>query len=173
MTTLTFADVQARLGGKPFVGYYASTGKGMQSLDELDLISHIEDNLYVGGCLNGIDLGDFFDYVFSMYKWEAYAVAPTTKVHTVTMYDKHGEVDALEIDDLANRVADALDTGKNVLVHCQAGVNRSNLVAAAALVKRGRTPVEAINLLREKRGKVVLANPDFEAHIRGLSNEEA
>lgn len=165
----TFDELLDTIPVQPFRGYYVNKQGGSASIDDLTLISHIEDNLYVGGCMDGIDLGDFFSHVFSMYKWEAYTVGPHTKVHTVTMYDAHGAADPAEIEDLAQRVSDALDKGGNVLVHCQAGINRSNLVAAAALVKRGRTPEEAIGLLRNRRHRHVLANRSFEDHIKGLA----
>lgn len=164
----TFDELMDTIDTRPFHGYYVRHDNGQHSISDLALISHVEDNLYVGGCMNGVDLGDFFGYVFSMYKWEAYKVAPGTRVHTVTMYDSHEGPLPAEIDDLAERVSNALDTGGNVLVHCQAGINRSNLVAAAALVRRGRTPDEAINLLRDKRHKAVLANSTFERFVRGL-----
>ena len=48
------------------------------------------------------------------------------------------------------------------LVHCQAGLNRSGLVAARALMLEGMSGSEAIALLREKRSSAVLCNPSFE-----------
>ena len=52
------------------------------------------------------------------------------------------------------------------LVHCQAGLNRSSLVAARALVLGGRTPDEAITLIRRKRSPACLCNPAFERWLR-------
>lgn len=164
----SFDDLLASIPDTPFKGFYVNKEGGRASIEDLALISHVEDNLYVGGCLHGVDLGDFFSHVFSMYRWEAYTVDPETKVYTVTMYDAHGAADPIEVDDLAARVSNALDTGGNVLVHCQAGINRSNLVAAAALVRRGRTPSEAITLLRNKRHRHVLANRSFEDYVNNL-----
>lgn len=154
------------LPDSPYRGYYVNKDNQAASIDDLPLISHIENNLYVGGCIQGVDLGDFFSHVFSMYKWETYTVGPETQVHTVTMYDSASEpVDITTVDDVSDRVVKALAEGGNVLVHCQAGINRSNLIAASALVKMGRTPSEAIGLLREKRSSIVLANRTFEDFI--------
>jgi protein-tyrosine phosphatase len=48
------------------------------------------------------------------------------------------------------------------LVHCTAGVNRSALIVAAALIQEGMDAAPAIALLRAKRGPDVLFNQNFE-----------
>jgi protein-tyrosine phosphatase len=161
---MDFKQLSADLESQPITGYL-HTGERLN----VPLISHIEDNLYVGGCIHGVNLEDFFSHVLSLYKWEQYKVGPNTQTFTVTMYDSHEGPDPVEIEYLAQRVCDALDEGGNVLVHCQAGINRSNLVAGAALVKRGRTPDEAIALLREKRSPLVLANSTFYNFLRRIN----
>lgn len=167
---MEFEDLD--LPDSPYQGYYINRGGRTVSIDTLPLISHIKDNLYVGGCIEGVKLKNFFSHVFSMYKWEKYHVDPFTKVHTVTMYDSNEGPDRAEIDDLAWRVAQALKDGGNVLVHCQAGINRSNLVAAAALVKLGYTVTDAIALLRKQRSNIVLANQTFEKFLLESYNSE-
>jgi protein-tyrosine phosphatase len=52
--------------------------------------------------------------------------------------------------------------------NCQAGLNRSGLVAALALIRDGMTPAQAIELLRSKRSPAVLCNPTFERYLRSL-----
>lgn len=157
---------ELNLPTEPYKGMYVNKAGKYASISGLPLISHIEDNLYVGGCVHGVEIGDFFSHVFSMYKWENYHTGPKTSVYTVTMLDSHDEPDPLEIDDIADRVVAALESGGNVLVHCQAGINRSNLIAASALVKMGKSVDEAIDLLREKRSPHVLANATFENFLR-------
>jgi protein-tyrosine phosphatase len=125
------------------------------------LFSHIEDNLYVGGCIDGVRLPDDFQTVVSLYQWERYALGPNTERVEVEMYDAGEIPDESQLHELADTVNAALDRGGKVLVHCQAGLNRSNLVTALALIKRGRTPEQAIALLREKRSPVVLCNRAF------------
>lgn len=134
------------------------------------LISHIEDNLYVGGCINGVRLDDDWQTVVSLYKWERYALGPNTQRYEVTMYDAGEVPDIEQLHQLADTVVAALLVGGKVLVHCQAGLNRSNLVAALALIKLGRTPSEAIGLLREKRSPVVLCNQAFEQWLLSLDH---
>lgn len=163
---MNFDELLDSIPADPFYGYYVNKDGRNASISDLALISHIEDNLYVGGCMQGVDLGDFFDYVFSMYKWEQYKVDPSTKVYTVTMYDSNAEPDALEIDSIATQVVNALEQGGNVLVHCQAGINRSNLIAATALTLwKGLSAADAIDVLRERRHRNVLANSTFERFL--------
>lgn len=162
----TFDELLGTIPALPFEGYYVNKNGRRASITDLALISHITDNLYVGGCIDGVELGDFFSHIFSMYKWEKYSVATTTKVHTVTMYDSNDEPLPAEIDEISDKVVEALEKGGNVLVHCQAGINRSNLIAASALMKwKGLSAADAIDMLREKRHSNVLANATFERFL--------
>lgn len=51
---------------------------------------------------------------------------------------------------------------QQVLVCCQAAINRSGLDVALKLIRDGYEPKDAIHLMREKRGQAVLANRHFE-----------
>jgi protein-tyrosine phosphatase len=148
-------------------GYaHAAIEAGRDGYFNAPLISHIEGNLYVGGCINGVRLDEDFAHVVSLYKWERYTLGGNTRRIEVEMYDASDVPAAEQIDWIAEHVVKSLAEGKT-LVHCQAGLNRSNLIAAAALVKMGRTPAEAIALLRERRSPVVLCNRAFEAWLLG------
>ena len=61
---------------------------------------------------------------------------------------------------LADMVDDLRQAGKRVLIHCAAGINRSGLLSAAALIRGGEDPDEAIRLVREARTGA-LNNPNF------------
>lgn len=139
----------------------AAIERGMNGRFSAPLISHIEGNLYVGGCRNGVKLPDDFKHVVSLYKWERYALGPETALHEFTMYDSADMEADDQIHEIAALVNDCLEDGKT-LVHCQAGLNRSNLISGLALIKQGYAPGDAINLLRDKRSPVVLCNEAFE-----------
>lgn len=129
------------------------------------LISHVKGNLWQGGCIGGVKLPDDFKFVLSLYKWEEYKLGPDTERFTVEMYDSRGGVDEQQLVELANMVNENLKFGK-VLVHCQAGLNRSGMVAALSMMLDGLTADEAINLLRQSRSPMVLCNPTFEKFLR-------
>lgn len=130
---------------------------------DVPLVSHVEGNLYHGGCVGGVRLPDEFTYVCSLYPWEKYAIGDGTHREEYQLYDS--ETQGFEmVDAIAKRVAGWLREGPT-LVHCQAGLNRSSLIAARALMHTGKTADEAIELLR-KRSAVVLCNSAFETWLR-------
>lgn len=57
-------------------------------------------------------------------------------------------------------------SGAQVLIRCQAGVNRSGLVSALILMIDGLSAPDAIALLRNRRSPFVLSNSHFEEWLR-------
>jgi protein-tyrosine phosphatase len=149
---------EADLTTHPIAGYVAS-GEHVS----IPVISQIEGNLWMGGFLPDARLPDDFAYVVSLYPWGQYELGPDTVRHEVEMYDSH-EVPVELIDHAADLVNGWRALGKT-LVHCQAGLNRSGVVTAWALIKSGMGAQEAIDLLRAKRDPLVLCNPRFEAFL--------
>lgn len=129
------------------------------------LISHVEGNLWQGGCRNGAPLPEDFAYVVSLYPWERYALGPNTHRDEIRMYDAGQMPDLRQLHAIARKVNEYREKGKT-LVHCQAGLNRSGLVAGLALVLGGMEPREAIALLRKQRCDMVLCNETFETWLR-------
>lgn len=134
------------------------------------LISHVEGNLWQGGCYQDARLDDDFVKVVSLYPWERYALGPNTERVEVKMYDSHDGVDLHDLIKASDAVMDGLAKGKT-LVHCQAGLNRSGLVAGYTLMRLGRTAQEAIDLLRKSRSPLVLCNETFVEQLHTLQNQ--
>jgi hypothetical protein len=61
-------------------------------------------------------------------------------------------------------------SGKNVLIRCQAGLNRSGLCTALVLMKDGLSSSDAIALIRNKRGPDALFNTNFVQYLSSLSS---
>lgn len=87
-----------------------------------------------------------------------------------------GEMSFAQFAEAADTVGQLLDEGKEVLVHCHAGVNRSvGSLAAALAVRRDLSVSEAIQLIADERPR---ANPLqktrawMEAYIAGLHATE-
>lgn len=165
--TTPFDEIQADLNFEPITGYLNIGGQRLH----VPLISHVVDNLYVGGHSDRLDVGDFFSHIFSLYVWGApYQSHPDTVHANITLHDATN-ADLSEVQPFIDSIVEALEAGGNVLVHCQAGINRSNLAAVLALRQwKGMTSGEAIELLRAQRSPLVLANPGFEAYLRGLDD---
>jgi protein-tyrosine phosphatase len=135
------------------------------------LISHVEGNLWQGGCLPGVRLPDDFDYVVSLYKWGQYELGPDTGRIEIEMYDRGSMPDIDQLYEIAELVNEKKAKGK-ILVHCQAGLNRSGLIAGLSLILDGMEPQKAIDLLREKRCDVVLCNKTFETWLLSLADKK-
>lgn len=133
-------------------------------------ISHIEGNLWMGGCDGSLVLPEHIEHVVSLYKWENYRVNHKLKSHKqITMYDSSDTPNERDVLDAARLVNKCVEDGPT-LVHCQAGLNRSGLVAAASLMLRGWTAKDAVALLREKRSNAVLCNKTFYFWLKELEN---
>lgn len=143
---------------------------------DVPFISQIEGNLWQGGCQNGLQLPTFFKHLISLYPWEQYQIKhDMNSVMYVKMYDSL-EQSMEQVDAIARWINICVKDGPT-LVHCQAGLNRSSLVAARSLMIRDTeaplgvyklTADEAIALLREKRSPACLCNQAFEEHLRNL-----
>lgn len=146
--------------------------RGLDPLLDVPLISHVIDglpgSLWQGGCMGGILLPEGFDYVLSLYPWESYGLHEGVERDEIRMYDSLDQ-GFDQVEELAGEVARRLRLGQTVLVHCQAGLNRSGLLTARTLIELGKTPAEAVDLLRESRCSLVLCNEAFENWIAGCA----
>jgi len=132
------------------------------------LISHVGlfnmGQLSQGGCKDGLTVD--FDVIISLYPWERYDFNGHTRIE-VQMFDSLGQIPEVWLDNLADQIDFHLKGGERVLVHCQAGLNRSSLLIAHYLMRhQGLKAEEAINLVRGRRSPACLCNPDFEAWLR-------
>lgn len=119
-------------------------------------------NLYQGGCRNMLTLPKYIAHLVSLYPWEQYDVVHDLDSRLeVRMYDSVDDApDMRQVVRIATWVNAVRQYGPT-LVHCQAGLNRSGLVAATALILEGKTAEQAIKMLRDSRSDAVLCNERF------------
>lgn len=161
---------EAPEGADPFhhwvegVAVMGDTPFAMPIITEVEAATEKRGALFQGGYVPGLALGSRFDSILSLYPWGAYPTDEHVVLRAVTLYDSH-DVTPETVRELAEWVVVRRQSG-SVLVHCQAGLNRSGLIVGASLVLLGSTPDEAIALMRAKRSPAVLCNPTFEAFLR-------
>lgn len=142
----------ARMGNTPFT---------------CPLITPINDMLWQGGCRDKVSLGAYFKHVVSLYPWERYRTdVMLDSLTEVKLYDSHGIPDLKQIEHVADWVNICRAHGRT-LIHCQAGLNRSALIASLALMRgpEQMSGKDVVALLREKRSPAVLCNSSFEAFV--------
>lgn len=136
-------------------------------------VSHIVGNLWTGGCAQGLVLPETIKHVVSLYPWEQYEVRHQLDSYSLHwLYDSEDMAGSERLWSIARYAASCVEDAPT-LVHCQAGLNRSGLIAAMVLVLLERSPADAIALLREKRSPAVLCNRAFEAWLLGPDVAEA
>jgi len=130
------------------------------------LITPIDEGFWQGGCIDGVSLVGKFKHVISLYPWERYEPGcELDTALTIRLYDSGTVPDPAQLYSVATLVNVCRKLGPT-LVHCQAGLNRSGLVAGLALVLGGMEPDAAIQKLRESRSPAVLCNKAFEKWLR-------
>lgn len=134
---------------------------------DVPFISEIAPRLWQGGCEDRMVLPAFIDHVVSLYPWEKYTLAPGQTRDEYKMYDSVSQTFE-QVDEIATLVDSLRAAGVTVLVHCQAGLNRSSLVAARVLMLDGMSAADAIALIRDRRSPACLCNPTFEKWLLSL-----
>ncbi|WP_129790735.1 dual specificity protein phosphatase family protein [Sphingosinicella sp. CPCC 101087] len=76
--------------------------------------------------------------------------------------DHHAVADSM-LDRGVAFAARYLDRGERVLIHCEHGIGRAPLLALCVLVDRGRAPLEALHLAKERRPAVSPSPAQYEA----------
>ena len=146
--------------------------RGIDPRLDVPLITHVEGNLWQGGCpdYGHVSLPEGFDYVLSLYPWGKYDMPTGCERDEVRMYDSLDQ-GFDQVDELARGIKQRLDRGQTVLIHCQAGLNRSGLLTARVLTLMGKTAAEALALLRKQRSHLVVCNEAFEEWLLALDDE--
>ncbi|AEK10023.1 dual specificity phosphatase [Mycobacterium phage Rey] len=133
---------------------------------DVPYVSQIEGDLWQGGCRDDLILPRNIMNVVSLYPWERYEIQHEVDTELyVRMYDSEDQ-GFDQIESLAEYVNERLDFGP-VLIHCQAGLNRSSLLAAKVLHQRyGWSGDRILTHLRMKRSPAVLCNRAFQREVQ-------
>jgi hypothetical protein len=155
------------------------------AIEDIPVWSNVLDGLWVGGTDDNDTLGDyrawsggqafitpeFFDTVVTMYQY-ANPVDWLVKEYRYCIYDSDvNHFDWAELFATAKFAHTEWQSGKRVLIRCQAGLNRSGLVTALVLIREGYSPEEAISMIRERRSPDALFNRQFVEFLKTIDVE--
>jgi len=143
-----------------------------------DLWTEVLPRLWIGGTADNDMIGmpeiepqitkDLFDTVVTLHAWSN---PVDWHVRELRQAFHDGDVTDFDEDDLRFLVASVYadwQAGKRILVRCLAGLNRSALVVTLVLIAAGYSAIDAIELIREKRSRWVMHNPEFERWLLEL-----
>jgi protein-tyrosine phosphatase len=115
------------------------------------------------------------DAIVALDDWE-YTWSPPVPENHLYVHFPIDDADTVDpkTRQVARLVADLVQDGHRVLVHCVQGLNRSGIVVARALMLLGYSAADAIDLVRHRRGLdegfPALGNERF---VQWLLSEEA
>lgn len=133
--------------------------------------SLIDPHLWMGGIhMPGFEIPAPVLHVVSLHVPENLGSVFLKSHHIWPIEDGQEIPDPGMIVALAFHINACREQGEDVLVHCSAGINRSGLLCAAALVLDGHDPQAAINKIRAARSPQCLSNRAFEGWILNLKN---
>lgn len=152
----------------------SSRGRGEHEGEPYEPWSEIVPGLWMGGHeyfrADGMwaraVVADEFDAVYSLHSREGHGPADGVDHHVLEVPDDiltAGQIRAVE--DFAASVARDYADGRQVLVRCRVGLNRSGLVIAAVLIRGGLTPGDAIGMIRRRRAAAALSNEHFVSYL--------
>ncbi|MCC8450463.1 dual specificity protein phosphatase family protein [Streptomyces rochei] len=119
------------------------------------------------GELETVVVRDEFDLVQTLLRLPGHGPDPGVEHQVWPIPD--GPLDGTQLAGvirLAEAADAALDAGRTVLVRCFHGYNRSGLVVAHTLMRRGSTAEEAVRLIRARRSPWALHNELFVEYLR-------
>ncbi|GHH90337.1 protein-tyrosine phosphatase family protein [Streptomyces capillispiralis] len=121
----------------------------------------------LSGQLESVVVDGRFDLVQTLLRLPGHGPDPGVEHHVWPIPD--GPLDGTQLAGvirLAEAACEALEGGRTVLVRCYHGYNRSGLVVAHALMRRGDTSEAAIRLIRARRSSWALHNTLFVDYLR-------
>jgi hypothetical protein len=111
-----------------------------------------------------------FDTVITAYAWANPCDWGVKEVRYCFYDGNMSDMDFEALDEVVNIAYNDWKAGKQVLIRCQAGLNRSGLIMAKILMKDGYTADEAIALIRANRSEWALFNKTFEKWLKSIKN---
>lgn len=101
----------------------------------------ILDNLFLGSFLDANSSFEKYDIIIKLNEEWYYNTPPAGKIYHKVFPDRE-KVSEYLIDEIVETIESNYNEGKNILIHCFAGISRSPMITAAFLIKRGICNIE-------------------------------
>jgi protein-tyrosine phosphatase len=137
-------------------------------------ISEVAPNLWICGFPLPEFVTGFDKLIFCAAEHQPDPVLyPQVHVLHVPLTEAASETELKKAVQAGRAVAGWMKRGKNVLVTSAMGANRAGLVAAVALMTRGRKSKDAIDDVRAARGNFALNSPHYISLLKRLEDARA
>ena len=134
-----------------------------QELNHIPLFQKDGAKLYIGGrsALNSYKKYNI-DHLITLFKFDTYIKDIKHEIFDIVDLDREEFVEDLNknLDQITSSIHNSLINGKNVCVHCKAGISRSSTVILEYLIKYQNMGSEALEYLKKFR-PIVCPNPGF------------
>jgi hypothetical protein len=145
---------------------------GTHDLDTVDVPRDSIRKMHAFDIMDSAEITpDEFDCVVTMYAWARPVDWGVEELRWGIMDSPTAGVDMESLRETVVWAHRRWKAGKRVLVRCQAGLNRSSLVAGLVLVRDGWSGAEAIDKIRRGRSDSCLFNTKFAGIVRGSDSE--
>lgn len=108
-----------------------------------------------------------FDTVITLYAW-AQPVDWFVKELRYGFWDSDSNLPIEQVLEVAAVAYAEWSAGRQVLIRCQAGLNRSGLITGLVLMMAGHSADDAVALIRKNRSRWALCNKSFERFLKSV-----
>ena len=135
-------------------------------------MDEIIDNLYIGNRYS-LEHADQFALIVNCTQPEQVSIIDESKTVRIPIDDIPEESDhltaLLKDTDILNKIHNTLNKGNKVLVHCNAGRQRSCATVACYLIKYYQlTPIQAVSYIKSKRKEAFFGYVNFYNTINNM-----
>jgi protein-tyrosine phosphatase len=135
-------------------------------------MDEIIDNLYIGNRYS-LEYADQFALIVNCTQPEQISIVDESKTVRISIDDIPEESDhltaLLKDTDILNKIHNTLNNGNKVLVHCNAGRQRSCATVACYLIKYYQlTPIQAVSYIKSKRKEAFFGYVNFYNTINNM-----
>jgi hypothetical protein len=146
----------------------------VEEMQDAEPVTRILHGLHMGSMRSTSEPQRYDLIVSTAEEWRPPRARGVTRMHIPladVAWDFYNHPQELQqLADTAETIAESVDAGRQVLIFCNMGMNRSGLLTGLTLMHLGYTPRRAINAIR-KRHPCTLSNMSFVEALKFARSE--